>query len=105
MDSPRPNALPPYLFDPNGDTIVSMLHLPSMWDLETVEMRISSAKLVAVSSYFAKTLKPQWLHNKVTGNEDCGDGTSRIMKRYELELDKDGYDILEGKVKILAKSA
>lgn len=69
-----------------------------MWDLETVEMRMSSDKLMAVSPYFAATLKSEWLHNKVTGNEDCGDGTSRILKRYELELDKDGNAILVGKV-------
>jgi hypothetical protein len=95
--SRRPDEFPPCFVDPNGDVIISMFYYPP-WDLGTVDMRISSDKLIEISPYFATTLKPEWLHNKVTGNEDCGDGTSRIMKRYELELDTDGSDILVGKV-------
>jgi hypothetical protein len=75
-----------------------MLYMKSPWVLGTVDMRISSDKLIAISPYFATTLKSEWLHNKVTGNEDCDDGTSRTMKRYELELDSDGSDVLVGKV-------
>jgi hypothetical protein len=102
-DPPRPNnsrpdELPPCFVDPNGDVIISMLYMISPWDLGTVDMRISSDKLIELSPYLATTLRPEWLHNKVTGNEDCGDGTSRIMKRYELELDTDGNDVLVGKV-------
>jgi hypothetical protein len=95
---PRPNQLPPCFNDDKGDIIISMLYMICPSNIGTVQMRISSDKLIAVSPYFATTLKPEWLHNKLTGNEDCGDGTSRVMKRYELELDDDGKDVLVGKV-------
>jgi len=98
MNSLRLHNLPPSFVDDNGDVIVSMLYVVSPSNFGTVDMRVSSDKLIAVSPYFATTLKPEWLHNKVTGSEDCGDGTFRIMKRYETELDDDGKDILVGKV-------
>jgi hypothetical protein len=98
MATPEPHDLPHCFLDPNGDTIISMLYMISPWDLGTVEVRISSDKLIEASPYFATTLKPEWLHNKVTRNEDCSDGISRIMKRFELELETDGKDTLVGKV-------
>ena len=94
----KPYELPHCFFDPNGDTIISLLYMISPWDLGIVEMRISSDKLIEASPYFATTFKSEWLHNKITGNEDCDGGISRIMKRFELELDIDGKDILVGKV-------
>ncbi|KEQ71928.1 hypothetical protein M436DRAFT_64738 [Aureobasidium namibiae CBS 147.97] len=97
MKSLRPDELPPCFVDPNGDTIISVPYMVCAFDFGTLEMRISSDKLIAVSSYFAATLKPEWLHNKVTGTENCSDGIARVMKRYELELDQDGKDILVGK--------
>ena len=95
---PRPDQLPPCFNDDKGDIIISMLYMICPSNIGTVQMRISSDKLIAVSPYFATTLRPEWVHNKGTGNEDCGDGTSRVMKRYELELDDDGKDVLVGKV-------
>jgi hypothetical protein len=98
MAPPELHGLPRCFLDPNGDTIISILYMISPWDLGTVEVRISSDKLIEASPYFATTLKSEWLHNKVTGNEDCSDGISRIKKRFELELETDGKDILVGKV-------
>lgn len=98
MGSLRSDELPPYFVDANGDTIISVPYMICAFDFGAVEMRISSDKLIAISPFFAMTLKPEWLHNKVTGTEDRGDGSIRTMKRYELELDKDGKDILVGKV-------
>lgn len=98
MQSLRSDELPPCFVDANGDIIISMPYVICAFDFGAVEMRISSNKLIAVSPYFAITLKPEWLHNKVTGTQNCSDGTIRTMKRYELELDKDGKDILVGKV-------
>ncbi|KAH0277121.1 hypothetical protein KCU91_g3416, partial [Aureobasidium melanogenum] len=67
-------------------------------DPETTDMRISSARLRAVSPYFERNLKPEWLHNKVTGQGIGSDGTVLIMKRFELEVDSDdGDDFLVGK--------
>lgn len=101
MESLRSDELPPCFIDGNGDIIISMPYVICAFDFGTVEMRISSKKLIAVSPYFAITLKPEWLHNKITGEQNCSDGIVRTMKRYELELDKDGKDILVGKVKHL----
>lgn len=98
MKPRKSDEVPPCFFDANGDTMISLLYMRSPWDLGTVDMRISSDKLIAVSPYFASAMKSEWLHNKVTGTEDCGDGTFRIMKRFELELDNDGKDVLVGKV-------
>ncbi|KAH0345267.1 hypothetical protein KCU81_g4408, partial [Aureobasidium melanogenum] len=61
-------------------------------------MRISSARLRAVSQYFETNLKPEWLHNKVIGQGLGSDGTILIMKRFEVEVDSDdGHDFLVGK--------
>jgi len=98
MTSLRSDELPPCFVDSNGDIIISIPYMVCAFDFGTLEMRISSDKLIAVSSYFATTLKPEWLHNKVTGTENCSDGITRVMKRFELELDQDGKDILVGKV-------
>jgi hypothetical protein len=98
MAHPEPHDLPHRFLGPDGDTVISVLYMISPWDLGTLEVRISSDKLIEASPYFAITLKSEWLHNKVTGNEDCSDGISRIMKRFELELETDGKDILVGKV-------
>lgn len=100
MNAPQPNEVPRCFFDANGDTVISLLYMLSPWILGTVDVRISSDSLIAASPYFATSMKPEWLHNKVTGKEDCGDGTFRIMKRFELQLDNDGKDILVGKVVI-----
>jgi hypothetical protein len=98
MAHPEPHDLPHRFLGPDGDTVISVLYMISPWDLGTLEVRISSDKLIEASPYFATTLKSEWLHNKVTGNEDCSDGISRIMKRFELELETDGKDNLVGKV-------
>lgn len=84
--------------------MISMLTTVSPADPDTTDMRISSDRLRAVSPYFETNLKPEWLHNKVTGQEDCGDDTFRIMKRFELELDSDGDDFLVGKVNMPSES-
>ena len=79
--------------------MISMLTSMSPADPETTDMRISSARLRAVSPYFEANLKPEWLHNKVTGQGIGSDGTVLIMKRFELEVDSDdGDDFLVGKV-------
>ena len=96
--------LPPCFYDANGDVVISMLTTKSRADPETTDMRISSDRLRAVSSHFETNLKPEWLHNKVTGQEDYGDGTFRIMKRFELELDSDGGDFFVGKVNMPSNS-
>ncbi|KAG9694284.1 hypothetical protein KCU95_g14821, partial [Aureobasidium melanogenum] len=90
--------LPPCFSDPDGDVVISMLTSMSPADPETTDMRISSARLRAVSPYFERNLKPEWLHNKVTGQGIGSDGTVLIMKRFELEVDSDdGDDFLVGK--------
>jgi len=90
--------LPPCFFDADGDVVISMLTNMSPADPETTDMRISGDRLRAVSPYFESNLKPEWLHNKVTGQEIRSDGTFLIMKRFELELDSGGDDFLAGKV-------
>lgn len=78
--------------------MISMLATISPADPETTDMRISGERLRAVSPYFERNLKPEWLHNKVTGQGFGSDGTVLIMKRFELDLDGDGDDFLVGKV-------
>ncbi|KAG9667480.1 hypothetical protein KCU99_g8918, partial [Aureobasidium melanogenum] len=90
--------LPPCFFDANGDVVISMLATISPADPETTDMRISGERLRAVSPYFERNLKPEWLHNKVTGQGFGSDGTVLIMKRFELDLDGDGDDFLVGKL-------
>ncbi|KAH0005342.1 hypothetical protein KCU78_g12923, partial [Aureobasidium melanogenum] len=90
--------LPPCFFDADGDVVISMLTTMSPDDPETTDMRISGDRLRAVSSYFERNLKPEWLHNKITGQGFGSDGTVLIMKRFELELDSDGGDFLAGKL-------
>ncbi|KAH0360476.1 hypothetical protein KCU65_g9377, partial [Aureobasidium melanogenum] len=89
--------LPACFSDPNGDVVISMLTSTSPADPGTTDMRISSARLRAVSPYFERNLKPEWLHNRVTGQGVGSDGTILIMKRFELEVDSDGDDFLVGK--------
>ncbi|KAH0013880.1 hypothetical protein KCU78_g8955, partial [Aureobasidium melanogenum] len=90
--------LPPCFFDANGDVVISMLTTISPADPETTDMRISGDRLRAVSPYFERNLKPEWLHNKVTGQGFGSDGTVLIMKRFELDFDGDGDDFLVGKL-------
>jgi hypothetical protein len=96
--------LPPCFFDANGDVVISMLTEMSPADPETTDLRISGDRLRAVSPYFEANLKPEWLHNKVTGQGFGSDGTVLIMKRFELELDSDGDDFLVGQVNMPSDS-
>ncbi|KAG9648512.1 hypothetical protein KCU64_g9769, partial [Aureobasidium melanogenum] len=91
------DKLPPCFFDANGDVVISMLTTMSPADAETTDLRISGQRLRAVSPYFEANLKPEWLHNKITGQGICSNGQTLIMKRFELELDSDGGDFLVGK--------
>ncbi|KAG9589025.1 hypothetical protein KCU77_g8759, partial [Aureobasidium melanogenum] len=91
----------PCFFDANGDVVISMLTTMSSADPETTDLRISGQRPRAVSPNFEANLKPEWLHNKVTGEEICSDGTTLTMKRFELELDSDGGDFLVGEVDML----
>lgn len=98
------DKLPPCFFDANGDVVISMLTTMSPADAETTDLRISGQRLRAVSPYFEANLKPEWLHNKITGQGICSNGQTLIMKRFELELDSDGGDFLVGKVDMLLDS-
>lgn len=86
---------PPLIYIQNADVEISLL--PG----DTHNIYLTSDLLRNTSWFFWSALNQNWVEEKVTGDQHAGNGTAQTMKRFELEFDGEGGNVLVGKVSLL----